>query len=86
MELKNWIPDGYGIYFTYHIHHFDPIPSKNDTTKTMKINTTMVVVVSRILNMEAFKFVAFEGFISLGKLFVFNLILQKIQLCQQGNL
>ena len=69
MELKEWVPDEYGIYFAYHVQHFDPTFSRTDSTKTMKINTTMVVAISRLTNLEQFKFEGFEGFIPLGKFF-----------------
>ena len=70
MQLTKWLPDKYGIFFTYHVQHFDSIKSQTDSTQTMEINAIMVIAVSRKLNLQNFKFDGFSSFISLGK-FVF---------------
>ena len=71
MQLKAWLPNEYGIFFTYYVQHFDSTISTTDTTKNMEINTTMVMSVSRKSNLQEFKFEGFEGFISLGKFLFF---------------
>ena len=67
MQLTKWLPDEYGIFFTYYVQHFDSIKLQTDSTQTMEINTIMVVAVSRKSNLQNFKFEGVSSFIPLGK-------------------
>ena len=74
-KLYNLLPDEFEVFFTYFVQNFNSIPSPTDSSKTMSINTTMLVAVARKTYLQEFKFAGYTGYTPLGKFYLKFLIL-----------